>query len=82
VARLYGAGGRVRVALLNYAGAERKVNGIRVRVLGQFPGHKLAVAGDPNAELTDYAADADATEFTLPELKTYAVIDLQKESKR
>jgi hypothetical protein len=78
VARLYGSGGRVRVALLNYAGAERKVNGIRVRVQGEFSHHKLAVAGGPQAELTDYSADAGATEFTLPELKTYAVIDLQR----
>ena len=78
VARLYGSGGRMRVALLNYAGAERKVNGIRVRVQGKFASHKLAAAGSPQAELTDYSADGDATEFTLPELKTYAVIDLQR----
>ena len=26
----------------------------------------------------DYSAEPDATEFTLPELKTYAVVDLSR----
>ena len=44
----------------------------------QYPKHRLAAAGSPEAELLDYSVDADATEFTLPELKTYAVIDLSR----
>jgi hypothetical protein len=28
--------------------------------------------------LLDYSVDSEATEFTLPELKTYAVIDLSR----
>jgi len=78
VARLTVLPAGVRVHLLNYAGAERKVDGLRVRVLGQYPKHRLAAAGSPQEELLDYASDADATEFTLPELKTYAVIDLSR----
>jgi hypothetical protein len=78
VARLTALPDGLRVHLLNYAGAERKVDGLRVRVLGQYPKHRLAAAGSPRAELLDYSADADATEFTLPELKTYAVIDLSR----
>jgi hypothetical protein len=78
VARLTALPDGVRVHLLNYAGAERKVDGLRLRVLGQYPKHHLAAAGSPRAELLDYSVDADATEFTLPELKTYAVIDLSR----
>ena len=78
VARLTTMPDGVRVHLLNYAGAERKVDGLRVRVLGQYQKHRLAAAGSPKAELLDYSANADATEFTLPELKTYAVIDLSR----
>ena len=78
VARITATADGVRVHLLNYAGAERKVDGIRVRVLGRYPKHHVAAAGSPQEELLDYAADADATEFTLPELKTYAVVDLSR----
>jgi hypothetical protein len=76
IARLAGEAGRVRVCLLNYDGANRRVNGIRVRVLGSFPQHSVAVAGISEAKLLDYATDASSTEFTLPELPVYAVIDL------
>ena len=82
VARVTGAEGHVRVQLLNYAGAARKVNGIRVRVLGNYPKHQVAADGTAGIELQDYDAQADATEFTLPEMKTYAVIDLFRSEPR
>ena len=78
IARLTGSGGHVRVQLLNYSGAARNVNGVRVRVLGSYPKHQLAAAGSPGEQLMDYTVDSDATEFTLPELKTFAVIDLSR----
>ena len=78
VARLDASASGLRVHLLNYAGAERKVDGIRVRVPGKYPKHFLASAGSPKEELLDYTVDSEATEFTLPELKTYAVVDLSK----
>ncbi len=78
VARVTETAGGVRVHLLNYAGAERKVDGIRVRVPGRYAQHRVAAAGSPGIELLDYVAEADATEFTLPELKTYAAIDLSR----
>ena len=77
VARLEAAPERLRVHVLNYDTA-RKVEGLRVRVPGEFPKHHVAAAGSPDAGLIDYAAGSGATEFTLPELKTYAVIDLMK----
>jgi len=78
VARLTGSGAHLRVQLLNYAGAARKVEGVRVRVLGQFPQHKLLLAGGEGVELLDYSVDSGATEFTLPLLSMYAVIDLSR----
>ena len=78
IGRLTGSAGQVRVQLLNYSGAGRSVSGLRVRVLGNFPKHQLAAEGSPAAQMLDYAADAEATEFTLPELKTFAVIDLSR----
>lgn len=71
VARVVGNADRVRIHLLNYAGAERGVSGLRVRVLGKYSKHN-----QPN--LLDFTLEPDATEFTLPELKTYTVIDLTK----
>jgi hypothetical protein len=76
--RLTAAGNRMRLQLLNYAGADRKVDGLRVRVLGRYPNHRIAAAGSPGEQLLDYTLETDATEFTLPELKTFAVIDLSK----
>jgi len=78
VARLTGSGDHLRLHLLNYAGAARKVDGIRVRVLGQFSKHQLWMADGAGVDLMDYTVDDQATEFTLPELKMYAVVDLSR----
>jgi hypothetical protein len=71
IARVTGNAERVRIQLLNYAGAERQVNGLRVRVLGKYSRHN-------HPALLDFTVEPDATEFTLPEMKTYAVIDLSR----
>ncbi|HTX34458.1 MAG TPA: hypothetical protein VME43_05525 [Bryobacteraceae bacterium] len=78
VARLTGSGGHLRLHLLNYAAANRKVDGIRVRVLGQYPKHQLWLADGAGVELLDYSVDSEATEFTLPDLPIYAVVDLSR----
>ncbi len=78
VARLTASGDHARLHLLNYAGVARKVDGIRVRVLGQYPKHQLSLADGAGVELLDYTLEPGATEFTLPELKTYAVVDLSR----
>ncbi len=76
VARLDGDGNRVRVHLLNYAG--RPVVGLRVRVLGAFPHAAFFASEKPDKKLLDFRAENGATEFTVPEMSTYAVVDLSK----
>ncbi len=78
VGRLEGDGNRVRVHLLNYDRNSEMPQGVRVRVKGVFPKHKEAVFGDPAAKLKDFSTDAVATEFTVPRLAAYAVIDLSR----
>jgi len=78
VARLTASNGKARLHLLNYAGANRRVDGIRVRIAGEYSKHELRAAGVTGVELQDYTVEAGATEFTLPELRTYAVIDLSR----
>ena len=74
--KLNGDGQRLRVHLINYGGG--KVDGLRVRVLGSYPHGKLAAFGIANPALAEYAQIGGGTEFTIPELAEYAVIDLEK----
>jgi hypothetical protein len=76
LARLTGDGGRIRLHLINYS--DRKVEGLRIRVRGEYPHGTLAALDVKNVELADYAAADGATEFTIPEMNVYAVIDLKK----
>jgi hypothetical protein len=76
IARLEGNESELQLHLLNYAAGERHPQSVRIRVLGKWQGHKLCAFGEPDARLADYAVASDATEFTLPELKTYAVVIL------
>jgi hypothetical protein len=78
VGRITGQGNAARLELINYDTAARKVNGLRVRVLGRYSKYKLAAVASPGLELLDFQPLADATEFTLPELKSFAVIDLSR----
>lgn len=68
-----------RLHLLNYgSGAHIRVGGFRVRVLGRYARSQIHSFDGPNERLLDYEVQADATEFTVPELKTYAVVDLAR----
>jgi hypothetical protein len=75
IARLTGEGEAARVHLLNYS--NRKVIGLRVRVRGEYARGALAAFGS-DGKLVDYQAAEGATEFSVPEMGAYAVIDLQK----
>lgn len=76
VGRITGDGNHVRLHLLNYS--NRPVNGLRVRILGNFPKSAFQAFGLSGAVLADFSATAEATEFTVQSLNEYAVIDLTK----
>ncbi len=62
--RLNGDATRVRVHLINYGGG--KVDGLRVRVRGEYAHGTLAAFGIQNAALADYGVADGGTEFTIP----------------
>ena len=70
--RLTGDGAQARLHLLNYD-SRRSIPGVRVRVLGAYS--KVEGLQTP---LQDIRTDSDATEFTVPEVNVYSVIDLSK----
>ena len=74
IARLTGDGSRARLHLLNYGG--RDIEGLRVRLRGRYPSGSAQVAGHGAVQLTDLAVADGATEFTLPRVSAYAVVDL------
>ena len=76
IARLTGDGQRVRLHLLNYAG--RDIQGLRIRLRGVYREGTAHVDGAGTITLQDYVASADATEFSVPKISTYAVIDLDR----
>jgi hypothetical protein len=78
VGRLVGNGNRRRLYLLNYGAARSPVEGIRIRLLGVYPHGDVAEYDKPNASLLDFSTASGTTEFTVPELKTFAVITLSR----
>ena len=73
-----------RLYLLSYGGSRRQQasgaqQGIRVRVLGRYRPLKVAAYDAPvDAALVDVDNPGNATEFTLPALKTIAIVDLER----
>jgi hypothetical protein len=74
IAHLTGDGSHARLHLLNYGG--KPVEGLRVRTLGHYKNAKLSAPGGDSA-ISDLVAAGDAIEFSIPELATYAIIDLR-----
>jgi hypothetical protein len=74
IARLEGDGASRRITLLNYG--NRSVEGLRVRLLGRFPKLQLTSSAGP-VEARDVTVTGDTTEFSLPLVPTYTVIDLK-----
>jgi hypothetical protein len=74
IGRLTGDARRIRLHLINYGG--RDIDGLRVRLRGGYAtGHAL-VPGAGRVALQDHAVADGATEFSLPRLGVYAVVDL------
>lgn len=78
IGRLVGSHSHARLYLLNYGAGKSVVEGIRVRLLGAYSRPQLAVNGDPHASLVDVSNKRNALEFTVRELKDFAVIDLSR----
>jgi hypothetical protein len=76
IGRLTGDASRIRLHLLNYGG--RDIEGLRVRIRGAYSTGEAYVAGDGRQQLGDHVVADGATEFSLPRIVTYAVIDLQR----
>ncbi len=76
VGRLLGNGNAARLFLINYGAARSPVHGVRIRVLGSYRNPRAVQYGGADTRLLDISFDSDAIEFTLPELKTFAIIDL------
>ena len=75
ICRLTAGSGRARLHLINYGG--REIEGLRIRLRGGYGNSEARVAGVGDLALQDRVAAAGFTEFSLPRLTTYAVIDLQ-----
>lgn len=79
IVNLTGENGRARLHVLNYA--RRPAKDIRVRVLGEYKQVKLHESADANLTAQDVVVADRGTEFTIPQIATYAVIDLESKSK-
>jgi hypothetical protein len=74
IARLTGDAARIRLHLINYGG--REIEGLQVRVRGAYGTGDAWTDGAGRVALQDHMVADGGTEFTLPRLGTYAVIDL------
>ncbi len=75
ICRLTGDGKQVRLHLLNYGG--REIEGLRIRLRGTYAQGEAAIAGAGRLPLTDFVVADGATEFSVPRIASYAVIDLK-----
>jgi hypothetical protein len=75
VCRLTADGGRARLHLINYGG--REIEGLRIRVRGIYGEGEAFVSGAGRLPLQDHVVEGGATEFSVPRILTYAVIDLR-----
>jgi hypothetical protein len=76
VCRPTGNAESVRLHLLNYGG--RDIQGLRVRIRGKYRQRDAQVFGSGRIELQDFVVDGSATEFSIPRMTTYAVVDLTR----
>jgi hypothetical protein len=66
----------VRLVLLSYS-RNRAQPGVRVRLLGRYrPAKFTAYGAAPDAKLADIEHPENATEFSIPDFNTIAIVDL------
>jgi hypothetical protein len=76
ICRLTGDKSRLRLQLLNYSG--REISGMRVRLRGNYAVANVRAFGYGKIEPEEILNSAGATEFTLPNLGVYAMVELSK----
>lgn len=74
IARLLGNSDKTRLHLLNYSG--RELDGLRIRLRGKLSGKEAIVAGFGREGLQDFMTADGATEFTVPKVGNYAMVEL------
>lgn len=74
VGRLTGDTGRIRLHLINYGG--REIEGLRVRLRGSYGTGDAFVEGVGRVSLQDHVVADGVTEFSMPRIGIYAVVDL------
>ena len=74
VCRVMADGQGARVHLLNYGG--REIDGLRIRLRGDYPQGSALVPGLGRVALEELASVRGTTEFSLPRMGVYAVVDL------
>lgn len=74
ICRLTGDERRIRLHLINYGG--RDIEGLRIRVRGSYANGASHVVGVGRVPLQDHVIESGTTEFSVPRLTTYAVVDL------
>jgi hypothetical protein len=76
ICRLTASATRARLHLINYGG--REIDGLRIRLRGVYGEGEAYVAGAGRLALEDRTIASGVTEFSIPRLTTYAVIDLRR----
>jgi len=75
IARLTAGGGRARLHLINYGG--REIEGLRIRLRGSYAAGEARLPGGGTLMLQDQVVSGGFTEFSVPQIVTYAVVDLR-----
>jgi hypothetical protein len=76
ICRLTGDDRQIRLHLINYGG--RDIEGLRIRLRGSYANGASHVAGVGRMPLQDHVIESGSTEFSVPRLTTYAVVDLNR----
>jgi hypothetical protein len=76
ICRLTGDRSRVRLHLLNYSG--REIDSMRVRLRGNYGKPELKIFGYTDLAPEDFLLARGATEFTIPKMKSYAIVELPR----
>ena len=78
VGRLTGNDRVARLDLINYGAARAPIEGLRVRVCGAYHTVNAVQYDGATTNVLDIVIGGNGTEFTLPELNTFAIINLAR----